>query len=226
MPHFPRAAFGASFAHGGSSRPISGSGQYLPPLPFLRFSAVACASSTAIILRPIGVLSMSHSRSRRRSFLLPIAAVTTAAALGLAGLPPAAAAPDPAPGRPGAGHPASDRKGNFDARSVASSRRAGTLRAVRPDAERARRRLQQHLGSQAVVDLDPVTGTPAMVGRLDGFLTGASSASAQSVTRRFLTTNASTLGLSAADLETLTSPGSTTCPGPSPPGGSRSSAMG
>jgi extracellular elastinolytic metalloproteinase len=146
---------------------------------------------------------MSHSRSRRRSFLLPIAAVTTAAALGLAGLPPAAAAPDPAPGRPWAGHPASDRKGNFDARSVASSRRAGTLRAVRPDAERARRRLQQHLGSQAVVDLDPVTGTPAMVGRLDGFLTGASSASAESVTRRFLTTNASTLGLSAADLETL-----------------------
>jgi hypothetical protein len=75
---------------------------------------------------------------------------------------------------------------------------------VRPDAERAQRKLQQKLGQQAVVDLDPVTGTPAMVGRLDRFLTPASSASAQTVTKRYLSANASTLGVSAADVKTLT----------------------
>ena len=56
----------------------------------------------------------------------------------------------------------------FDSRAAAA--------AVSPSRATARARvaLARHLGSQGVVIADPLTGTLRMVGRLDGFLTGAS----------------------------------------------------
>src|SRR3954454_17080052 len=146
---------------------------------------------------------MYRSRLRRRCALLPLAAAATAAVLAFTGLPHAAAAPNPAPAGPAAGRAAAERKGSFDARSIAPGQRLGTLRAVRPDAEQVEQGLRQRLGSQAVVDLDPVTGTPAMIGRLDGFLTAPSTAPAQAVVQRYLTRNLAMLGLSEADLKTF-----------------------
>ena len=148
---------------------------------------------------------MPHLHRRRFPVLVPLAAATTVAALGLSGLPQAVAAPAPSPIDPAAGGlRAGDRKADYDARDILPERRAAALQQARPDAAQAERKLHRSLGPQAVVDLDPVTGTPAMIGRLDGFLTGASSAPARTVARRYLRSNAATLGLTASDLTTLT----------------------
>jgi extracellular elastinolytic metalloproteinase len=56
----------------------------------------------------------------------------------------------------------------FDSRE----RRAPVASAAAAD---ARASLARRLGPQGVVQLDPVTGTPRVVARLDGFLTGPSS---------------------------------------------------
>ena len=68
-----------------------------------------------------------------------------------------------------------------------------------------RRRPQsaQSLGSEGVLELDPATGTPRFLGRLDGFLTGQSSSSPQDVALAYARRNAAALGLSAGDLTGL-----------------------
>ena len=43
------------------------------------------------------------------------------------------------------------------------------------------RALAKQLGPQSVIDVDPLTGTPRQVSRLDGLLTGPSRASAKNV---------------------------------------------
>ena len=55
--------------------------------------------------------------------------------------------------------------------------------------------LKDALGSEAVVAIDPLTSTPRMVGLLDGFLTGPSSASPESVALDYVNKNASAFGL-------------------------------
>lgn len=68
---------------------------------------------------------------------------------------------------------------------------------------RARASLARSLGSQGVVIADPLTGTLRMVGRLDGFLTGASVRPASRVAMAYVRSHLRAFGLSRTDLGTL-----------------------
>ena len=145
---------------------------------------------------------------RGRRAVLGVLAVTAIGALTLSGIPQGAAAPTP-PGKGGdqRGDSSSrqrDRKGDVDARVGSAKERLRVARDTVADRSSATKALTRKLGSQAVVELDPVTGTPTMVGRLDGFLTKRSSAKARTVALRYVRANAAGLGLSTADLKTLT----------------------
>ena len=59
------------------------------------------------------------------------------------------------------------------------------------------------LGGRAVVSIDPLTHTPRDFGRLDGFLSGRSSASARAAALSYVRGHLGALGLTAADLSTL-----------------------
>ena len=59
------------------------------------------------------------------------------------------------------------------------------------------------LGAQSVIDVDPLTGTPRQVSRLDGLLTGPSRASAKNVALGYVRAHADVFGLSATDLSRL-----------------------
>jgi hypothetical protein len=59
------------------------------------------------------------------------------------------------------------------------------------------------LGPQAVVDIDPLTGTPRELGRLDGYLSGPHHGSARSVALGFVRAHLDALGLTSRDLSTL-----------------------
>ena len=85
----------------------------------------------------------------------------------------------------------------YDSRATAASVTPG--RAV----VRARAALAQHLGSQGVVIADEQTGTLRMVGRLDGFLTGASARPAAQVGMNYVRSHLRAFGLTRADLRTF-----------------------
>jgi hypothetical protein len=68
---------------------------------------------------------------------------------------------------------------------------------------RARASLARSLGSQGVVSADPQTGTLRMVGRLDGFLTGASDRPASQVAMDYVRSHLRAFGLNRADLRTF-----------------------
>ncbi len=95
--------------------------------------------------------------------------------------------------RPAAGRPAA----GYDARTT------GTAAAAGPRIAKARVSLARSLGSLGVLQSDPVTGTLRYVGRLDGFLTHASTAPASRVALRYVRQNRIAFGLRAADLKTL-----------------------
>ena len=59
------------------------------------------------------------------------------------------------------------------------------------------------LGAASAVDIDPLTGTVRNLGRLDGYLTGPSSAPARSVALTFVRNHLAALGLTSDDLSTL-----------------------
>ena len=109
-------------------------------------------------------------RSTTRAVTLGSAAVL---ALGLtASLGTASAAP-PASAKPVAHEPTATHPRDFDLRSngAALARNDARLRvSPRPGVSS----LRKTLGPQGVVSLDPLTGTPRTVARLDGFLTGPS----------------------------------------------------
>ncbi|GLZ30992.1 hypothetical protein Lesp02_31810 [Lentzea sp. NBRC 105346] len=60
-------------------------------------------------------------------------------------------------------------------------------------------RIRAELGQQALVDVDELTGTPRVLGRTDGFLTGPSSLPAQEIALRYLREHENAVGLTAAD---------------------------
>ncbi|MEP9363835.1 M36 family metallopeptidase [Nocardioides sp. CN2-186] len=153
---------------------------------------------------------MSRSRSARR----PITAVAAGSlALGLAlvavpgadaARPAAAPAATPSPARP-AGADASRERApdNVDVRQLPAkqaTRRVGAL--VRKQTPAARAQVRS-LGQFANVDYDPLTGTPRMLGRLDGYLTAPSSLPARTVALDYVRSHADLVGLDAADLGTL-----------------------
>lgn len=59
----------------------------------------------------------------------------------------------------------------------------------------AARQLRAELGVQAVVDIDPLTGTPRQVARLDGFLTGPSAGPAADVALAYVRANRAAFGM-------------------------------
>ncbi|MDX6365384.1 MAG: extracellular elastinolytic metalloproteinase, partial [Nocardioidaceae bacterium] len=96
-------------------------------------------------------------------------------------------------------------KAFYDSRQPDSKARMATLAGSAATASSRRRTelLRRSLGRQAVVDIDGMTRTPRLVARLDGFLTGASSRPAEQVALGFVRQHLSALGLSRADLRTL-----------------------
>src|SRR3954469_24580347 len=98
---------------------------------------------------------------------------------------PATAAPHPAPTTAATAAP-----GNYDARHdpalTGTLATRAALLATRPPA----RTLRTQLGDQGIVDIDPLTGTPRQVARLDGFLTGPSRKPAVVVAREYLRAHA------------------------------------
>ena len=98
-----------------------------------------------------------------------------------------------------------DNFANFDSRQSTASQKVLRQRAAKLDAEPsvAVSTLRDSLGNEGVVSIDPLTFTPRMVGKTDGFLTGPSSASAASVALGYVAAKASAFGLSSADLGSL-----------------------
>src|SRR4051812_38202863 len=67
----------------------------------------------------------------------------------------------------------------------------------------ARERLTHRLGPQAVFEVDARTGTPRVVARTDGTLTGPSHADAERVARDYVRANLGAFGLTGKDLDGL-----------------------
>jgi extracellular elastinolytic metalloproteinase len=63
--------------------------------------------------------------------------------------------------------------------------------------------LRSSLGVQGVVSMDPLTRTPRMVARLDGFLTGPSPRRPEVIVQRYVAAHPGVFGLDRADLATL-----------------------
>ena len=140
----------------------------------------------------------------KKSWLATAAVGSTAVAVTLLGLPSQAAEQATArPGREASGQAAPRTPGYLDARDL------GQRAAVRADRQRlngesrTNATYQKSLGPEAVLDFDPLTGTPRNFARLDGFLTGASSSPARAVALAYVRDHLSTLGLTSADLSTL-----------------------
>ncbi|CAN5542318.1 hypothetical protein BH18ACT8_BH18ACT8_10160 [soil metagenome] len=96
-----------------------------------------------------------------------------------------------------------ERRGYYDARQVSAGtiRPGGTALAESPGARVGA--LRASIGPSALVDIDPLTGTPANVSAMEGFLTGRSSAGAKQIALAYVRRNATDLGLRRADLRTL-----------------------
>ena len=154
---------------------------------------------------------MSESRSPRRVAYSTLAAVTVAGLTLSVVQPSQAADSSPARDRAAAASPAvrsagaKETKGFYDARDVG---RPGTvavatkaLRGAAPPAQVGK--LRKMLGSSAVVDIDPLTGTPANLTALDRYLTGPRASSARSTALSYVRAHLSELGLRSSDLSTL-----------------------
>ncbi|CAN5724903.1 hypothetical protein BH18ACT15_BH18ACT15_12060 [soil metagenome] len=98
-----------------------------------------------------------------------------------------------------------EAKGFFDARTSGGAGRALRQRdadlAAKPSVGIAK--LRRSLGAEGVIDLDPLTGTPRVVGRVDGFLTRSSGASASSVALGYVRSHDSVFGLSGRAVSKL-----------------------
>src|SRR4051794_7798461 len=94
---------------------------------------------------------------------------------------------------------------NYDIRETGSSGRLVDRReqrlAVNPSS--AVTRLRQSLGVQGVISIDPLTGTPGTVARLDGFLTGRSNRRPDVIVERYVAAHPGVFGLDRADLGSL-----------------------
>src|SRR4051794_34556354 len=131
----------------------------------------------------------------RRTLVLAVAALVAAgspAAVAHAGLirPPA-----------GGGSAAADRSGDLAGdQATVDARRVGAPRTLGVAADALRR----ELGPQGVVSVDPLTGPPRSVARLDGLLTGPSGKPPATVALDYVAAHADVFGLAPADLAALT----------------------
>ena len=138
--------------------------------------------------------AVGRRSGRRRGFVAVITTAMTIATV-LAITAPASSA-----GR--AATPAARRAGRsvgtFDVRD-----RGGAAVAPSARVAQARVALARRLGTQGVVQSDPLTGTLRMVGRLDGFLTARSTRPARTVAMGFVRSNLAAFGLTNADIKTF-----------------------
>ena len=118
----------------------------------------------------------------------PAAAIS--AALLAVGVPAGAAAPPPP-----RSEPTPIERPFLDVREEASAREAR--------ATPAQESLRRSLGIQGVVDVDPLTGTPRVVARLDGFLTEPSDRDAVAVVLDYVRANPGVFELDEGDLAGL-----------------------
>jgi hypothetical protein len=95
--------------------------------------------------------------------------------------------------------------------AIASLALPATAVAAQPNS--AQRALERRLGPQAVVDIDATTGTPRVLARLDGTLTGAASGAPEDVAMDYVQRNLDVLGLTSSDLSTLEPPETSTAGG-------------
>jgi Zn-dependent metalloprotease len=93
----------------------------------------------------------------------------------------------------------------FDSRQTVGAKKALRVRSedqlAHPVA--AVTRLRKSLGVQGVVAIDPLTGTPRQVARLNGFLTGPSSAAPASITLRYVRSHRGIFPLTSGALSAL-----------------------
>jgi extracellular elastinolytic metalloproteinase len=136
---------------------------------------------------------MQHAEARRRVTVAVLTSAMTLAAV-LAVTAPARSVELDVAGR----LPTSRMSGNFDIRVSGSGSVAPSARAAR-----ARIQLAGRMGTQGVIQSDPVTGTLRMVGRLDGYLSGRTRRPARTVAIGFVRSNLSAFGLTKADMKTL-----------------------
>ncbi|NUR09982.1 MAG: hypothetical protein HOQ22_08075 [Nocardioidaceae bacterium] len=151
-----------------------------------------------------------HPRGRARS---PRPALITTAALvalvtGLTTATTYAATGAVSSGRGSSEHrgsTSSERKGAYDARvGAGGTAKAALLKAAaKASARPATTALQAELGDDVLVDIDGTTGTPRLVGRLDGFLTGPSGLAPRTIVLDFVRDHLAAFGLTAKDLNTL-----------------------
>src|SRR3954453_6996878 len=87
-----------------------------------------------------------------------------------------------------------------DVRTVVEQSPAKPVSAA---AAKAQAKIRSTLGSQGVLDVDPLTGTPRVVAKLNGFLTGPSDASPRSIALGYLRSHATAFGLDAGDISSL-----------------------
>jgi len=90
-------------------------------------------------------------------------------------------------------------RANLDVRASRAVADRGAVLAANPSA--AVSALARSLGTQGIVSIDGLTGTPRVVGRLDGFLTGPSSASAAQVALDYVRAHADVFRLDVSSLQ-------------------------
>ena len=142
--------------------------------------------------------------SPTRNKTLTVAAIgTTVLAVSMLGLPSQAAT--------GSHHTSAVRGDNasqhspsaYDARTLSGPALVRADRAQVKGQTKSDKAFARNLGGQAVVDYDPLTHTPRNLGRLNGYLTGRSSAPARTIAMGYVRSHLATLGLTSADLSTF-----------------------
>ncbi|HEY7050336.1 MAG TPA: M36 family metallopeptidase [Jatrophihabitantaceae bacterium] len=139
------------------------------------------------------------ARPAFRSRCLVAAVAGSAALLGVVVPTITASASPPAPKPSGAA--AKGAAQPFDVRQGGSAAQVKALsdRRAKLQASSGVRALSQQLGPQGIVDMDPVTGTPSQVARLDGMLTGPSQASASDIALGYVRAHPDVFHLSGTD---------------------------
>src|SRR5689334_18551032 len=140
---------------------------------------------------------MARAAFRSRSLVAAVAG--SAALLGVVPTITASASP---PARPApVGQSAKGSAQPFDVRQGGSAAQVKALsdRRAKLEASSGVRALSQQLGTQGVVDMDPLTGTPSQVARLDGMLTGPSRAPALDIALGYVRSHPDVFHLSAPD---------------------------
>jgi hypothetical protein len=146
--------------------------------------------------------------SPTRNKSLTAAAITsTVLAVSMLGMPSQAATSGAAGRASGSVREAGDAghrsAGSYDARRLTGTALVKADRRELSSRTKADKAYYRSLGTQGVLDIDPLTGTPRDLGRLNGFLTGRSTAPARTVAMTYVRHHLGALGLTKADLKTF-----------------------